>query len=119
MPDRSDNLALRHDYERGVEVTVTIRNLNQAATTHSSMVCVSHELAIDANLETPLVEEAAVQAVRRIAEQALGRERDERIERESLELMLGGPATPERMAAHIATLVNTRRPETDERPAGD
>lgn len=109
MPDRSDNPG-------NVEVTVTIRNLNQAATTYSSTVLVSHEFAVDANLETPLVEEAAVRAVRQIAEKVLGAARHEKREQERLEMMLGGPATPARMAAHIATLVNTRRePEPDEK----
>lgn len=106
---RDPRAAVARDYDQGVEVTVTIRNLGQTATTHSSLALVSHELAIDANLETPLVEEAAVHAVRQIAEKALGAARHEKRERERLEMMLGGPVTPERMAAYIATLVNTRR----------
>lgn len=112
---RAHHAYLLADYDQGVEVTVTIRNLNQAAKTHSKTVRVSRELAIDANLETPLIEEVAVQAVREIAEQELGLARHEKREREKLELMLGGPATPARMAAHIATLVNTPR-ETDKEP---
>lgn len=115
---RAHRAYLLADYDRGVEVTVTIRNLNQAAKTHSKTVRVSHELAIDNNLETPLVEHAAVQAVREIAEDALGLARHEKREQERLERMLGGPATPARMAAHIATLVNTRR-EPGEGAGGD
>lgn len=90
----------------GVEVTVIVRDLDGKPGTHSCTQRVSHELAIDARLETPLIEDVAVRLVREIAEGVLGDARHEMRERERLERMLGGPATVERMAAHLSQLLD-------------
>lgn len=105
--------AYRHVYEQGVEVTVTIRNLNGTFDEERCTHRVMHEFAVNDQLATPALEEAAVAAVREIAEKVLGVARHEKRERERLEMMLGGPATPARMAAHIATLANTPREPGD------
>lgn len=96
-------------YGQGVEVTVTIGALNGTPGTITYAQRVSHEFAIDADLETPHIEEAAVHAVRQIAGQVLGEARHEKRERERLEAMLGGPATPARMAGHLSKLLNRQR----------
>lgn len=99
-------------YDPAVEVTVTIRGLDGPdALTYTQRV--SREFAVDEQLKTPVIEEAALHAVRKIVDKALAGAREEKREREKLELMLGGPATPQRMAAHLAQLLATPREQAD------
>ncbi|WP_410587209.1 hypothetical protein [Amycolatopsis sp. lyj-23] len=51
-----------------------------------------------------MIEDAAVRVVRGIAEGLRGAARD--AERERLEMLLGGPATVERMMAHLSQLLD-------------
>ena len=96
----------RSYFDQDVEVTVTIRGLDGPRGMHTYTNRVSHEFAVDANLETPLIERAAVEAVWKIAEKALGDARHEKRERERLEMMVGGPITAARMAAHLSQLLD-------------
>lgn len=112
MPESPQFRASQSFYDPAVEVTVTIRGLGGPA----ALTCtqrVSREFAVDGALETPVIEQAAVRAVQEIAEKALGEARSEKRERERLEAMLGGPATPARMAAHLAELLATPREDVD------
>jgi len=95
------------EYWRGVEVTVIVRDLDGKPGTYSCTQHVSHEFAVNAQLETPVVEDAAVRAVREIAGQVLDDARREKRERERLARMVGGlPVTAERMAAHLSQLLD-------------
>lgn len=93
-------------YPKNVEVTVIIRNLTNGVETLSCTTAVSPEMAVDSNLETPLIERAAVEAVRTITGKVLADARHEKVERERLEMMLGGPVSASRMAESVSRLLD-------------